>query len=116
MTPPDFAAARERVLARQQTASDLRASQHAQQRAAHAAHPISKLPFPVGQAAKQGLQLWDKIAGVGGTKPLWRVGQLDAEILDEELLELLRGRVGDGLKYFGVGSAQHEARGAVQGE
>jgi peroxin-2 len=30
------------------------------------------------------------------------VGQVDAELLDEELLELLKGQVGEGLKYLGV--------------
>lgn len=33
--------------------------------------------------------------------PYFRVGQVDAELLDEELLQLLRGQVGDALKYFG---------------
>jgi hypothetical protein len=30
------------------------------------------------------------------------VGQVDAELLDEELLDLLKGQVGNALKYFGV--------------
>lgn len=33
----------------------------------------------------------------------FRVGQLDTELLDAELLELLRGQVWNGLKYFNVG-------------
>ena len=30
------------------------------------------------------------------------MGQVDAELLDEELLDLLKGQVGEGLKYLGV--------------
>ena len=104
MSSIDFAAAQQRVLARQQAntaaAQDLRAQQHA----AHAANPVSKLPFPIGNVAQRTLTLWDTVAGRGGTSPLFRVGQVDAELLDEELLELLRGQVGEGLKYFGVGT------------
>ncbi|TGZ80698.1 hypothetical protein EX30DRAFT_364363 [Ascodesmis nigricans] len=33
-------------------------------------------------------------------KPSFRVGQLDTELLDEELLELLKGQLWGGLKYF----------------
>lgn len=36
-------------------------------------------------------------------RPSFRVGQLDTELLDEELLELLKGQLWNGLKYFRVG-------------
>ncbi|WES02037.1 hypothetical protein PX690_21455 [Bacillus velezensis] len=45
---------------------------------------------------------WDTISGREGTRPAFRVGQVDAELLDEELLDLLKGQVGEGLKYFGT--------------
>ncbi|KAI5851720.1 Pex12 amino terminal region-domain-containing protein [Morchella snyderi] len=35
-----------------------------------------------------------------GARPAFRVGQLDTELLDEELLELLKGQLWNGLKYF----------------
>jgi peroxin-2 len=35
-------------------------------------------------------------------RPAFRVGQLDTELLDEELLELLKGQLWGGLKYFRV--------------
>lgn len=35
-------------------------------------------------------------------KPSFRVGQLDTELLDEELLDLLKGQLWGGLKYFRV--------------
>jgi peroxin-2 len=56
----------------------------------------SRLPFPFNRA-------WDSISGQGGSRPAFRVGQVDAELLDEELLELLKGQVGEGLKYFAGG-------------
>lgn len=37
-----------------------------------------------------------------GTRPAFRVGQVDAELLDAELLSLLRGQVSDATKYFGT--------------
>ncbi|CUS13558.1 unnamed protein product [Tuber aestivum] len=37
--------------------------------------------------------------GTGG-RPAFRVGQLDTELLDEELLELMKGQLWNGLKYF----------------
>lgn len=35
-------------------------------------------------------------------RPAFRVGQLDTELLDEELLDLLKGQLWGGLKYFRV--------------
>lgn len=35
-------------------------------------------------------------------RPSFRVGQLDTELLDEELLDLLKGQLWGGLKYFRV--------------
>lgn len=36
------------------------------------------------------------------SRPAFRVGQLDTELLDEELLGLLKGQLWNGLKYFRV--------------
>jgi peroxin-2 len=49
-----------------------------------------------------GWTLWNSVKGRDGTRPAFRVGQVDAELLDEELLGLMKGQVGDALKYFGV--------------
>jgi len=38
------------------------------------------------------------------SRPAFRVGQLDTELLDEELLDLLKGQLWGGLKYFRVSS------------
>ena len=36
------------------------------------------------------------------SRPAFRVGQLDTELLDQELLEFLKGQLWGGLKYFSV--------------
>ncbi|KAF2265529.1 hypothetical protein CC78DRAFT_559839 [Lojkania enalia] len=97
MPSADFAAAQERIAAR-------RARRAAQSRARHessSAPAFSRLPFPFNRLSNVGLSAWDAIKGREGTRPEFRVGQVDAELLDEELLELLKGQVGEGLKYFG---------------
>jgi len=65
---------------------------------------LSRLPLPLQDIGQHAIAVWDTIKGRDGTRPAFRVGQVDAELLDEELLELLRVQVGEGLKYFGVGS------------
>ena len=94
MTSDDFAAAQQRVFARQQKRIE-EIQTTAESRQQHAASS--------GQLAKTGLiQVWDRIKGREGTRPSFRSGQLDSELLDEELLELLRVQIRDGLKFLGV--------------
>jgi peroxin-2 len=73
MPAADFAAAQQRIAARRA----LRSKQH---------EPSSP---------------WRMLAGRSGTRPAFRVGQVDAELLDAELIDLLKSQVGDGLKFFG---------------
>ena len=102
MTSVDFAAAQQRVAERRrQRAAELH-SQIESQRSAHASNALSRLPHNLQGIGQHGLAAWDVIKGREGTRPAFRVGQVDAELLDEELLELLKGQVGEGLKYFGV--------------
>ncbi|KAH7067168.1 Pex12 amino terminal region-domain-containing protein [Paraphoma chrysanthemicola] len=91
MPAADFAAAQQRIAARR---AQRAAAQRAQHDASKPSRTRSLLPFPFRSA-------WDTISGREGTRPEFRVGQVDAELLDEELLELLKGQVGEGLKYFG---------------
>lgn len=104
MSSTNFAAAQERVLQRRrQREAEARARYAAQQRAS----PISpatvqRLPYPLNRLPGSGWRIWNSIKGREGTRPAFRVGQVDAELLDEELLGLLKGQVGDALKYFGV--------------
>lgn len=99
MTSIDFAAAQQRIVERRRLRAGEERARLESQRNRHASSALNRLPFGVGQ---RGLEVWDSIKGREGTRPAFRVGQVDAELLDEELLELLRGQVGEGLKYFGV--------------
>lgn len=101
MTLVDFAAAHERVLARRSAReADERARLHRQHSRALSS-PLSRLPFPLNRTSAPLYSLWALLQGGEGTKPAFRVGQVDAELLDEELLELLKGQAGEGLKYLG---------------
>lgn len=96
MPHADFAAAQQRIAARRAQ----RARVHHDSAAAPA--PVTaRLPFPFNRVGSAGVSAWHAIRGRHGTRPEFRVGQVDAELLDEELLQLLKGQVADGLKYFG---------------
>jgi peroxin-2 len=100
MSSADFATAQARLAARRQAREAETQRRHAEQSAARAA-ATSRIPFPFRGISGAGLSVWDTIKGREGTQPAFRVGQVDAELLDEELLELLKGQVGEALKYFG---------------
>lgn len=99
MTSPDFAAAQARVLARRAAVA----------RPAPPPTPpplppaLLKLPPGLRSLASTTLSTWTALRhnAPSAPTPYFRVGQVDAELLDEELLQLFRGQVGDALKYFG---------------
>ncbi|KAH8679960.1 Pex12 amino terminal region-domain-containing protein [Tricladium varicosporioides] len=102
MTSNDFALAQQRLAARRQARErETQARIAAQHDASRAAEQLNRLPFPLRPLGRVGVTTWDSIRGREGTRPAFRVGQVDAELLDEELLNLLKGQVGDALKYFG---------------
>lgn len=100
MTSTDFALAQQRVLARRQARESEAQTRFAAE--SRAAERLARLPQPLGRVGRAGFSAWQSISGREGTRPAFRVGQVDAELLDEELLELLKGQVGEGLKYFGA--------------
>ncbi|EER29522.1 Peroxisome assembly protein CAR1, putative [Coccidioides posadasii C735 delta SOWgp] len=100
MTSANFAAAQARVLERRQQ-RDAEARNNSVDPRTRLPPAIRNLPYPLHRATNSGFALWDTIKGREGTRPAFRVGQVDAELLDEELLGLLKGQVGEGLKYFG---------------
>lgn len=102
MTSIDFAAAQQRVEERRRLRAAEARTRFQSERKLQASNAVTQLPFPLNTLGQRGLQAWDAIKGREGTKPAYRVGQVDAELLDEELLELLKGQVGEGLKFFGV--------------
>ncbi len=102
MTSTNFATAQQRVEERRRLRVAEAQTRVQSQRNIQASNALSRLPFPLNDLGQRGLQAWDAVKGREGTRPAYRVGQVDAELLDEELLELLRGQVGEGLKLFGV--------------
>jgi peroxin-2 len=101
MSNASFSAAQERVSARHAARDAQLRSQFLARQAFIRESPLSRLPYPFSCVASPFSSLWLTLSGREGTKPAFRVGQVDAELLDEELLELLKGQVGDALKYYG---------------
>ncbi|KAI9931839.1 peroxisome assembly protein (Peroxin-2) [Aspergillus wentii] len=103
MSSTNFAAAQERVLERRRLREAESRARLAEQQQASPVNQaaLHRLPSPLNRLPQSGLSLWNSIKGRDGTRPAFRVGQVDAELLDEELLGLLKGQVGDALKYFG---------------
>lgn len=102
MTSTDFVAAQKRVLARRQIQAASVKSRIESQKSILTRTPLSHVPFPLTKLCQWSLDAWNTIKGREGTRPAFRVGQIDAELLDEELLGLLKGQVSEGLKLFGV--------------
>lgn len=99
MSSSDFAAAQARILARRNARQRVLAAESAS--ATQLPPSFERLPPALQGIAQSGLNVWDVLRSPYGTRPAFRVGQVDAELLDEELLQLLKGQVGDALKYFG---------------
>lgn len=99
MSSPDFAAAQSRIIARR--AASARPGPPTQPPTLPPA--LLRLPPSLRTLATSSLSTYQNIAYRASEAPTphFRVGQVDAELLDEELLSLLRGQVSDALKYFG---------------
>jgi peroxin-2 len=105
MTDSSFVQAQQRVAARRQAREAQAAARlAAQQEASRASAALQRLPFPLRGLAP----VWDALSSREGTRPAFRVGQLDAELLDDELVELLKGQVGEALKYVAGGHLKDE--------
>ncbi|KAK5075138.1 peroxisome assembly protein (Peroxin-2) [Lithohypha guttulata] len=95
-----FAAAQQRIQARQEARrQEATAAHQVQQRLANDS-ALGRLPFPLNRTAEPLTSLWTVLVDSRGTQPTVRVGQVDAELLDEELLTLLKSQIADALKYF----------------
>lgn len=104
MSSTNFAAAQQRVLERRHLRETERRARLADQQRASSVNQaaVQRLPYPLNRLPVSGFWLWDSLKGREGNRPAFRVGQVDAELLDEELLDLLKGQVGEALKYYGV--------------
>jgi peroxin-2 len=99
MSSSSFAAAQERILARQKARQQEARALHQQTEIATTQPALRR----VAQSVRPQLTwFWTTLLDSEGTRPTFRVGQVDAELLDEELLGLLKGQVGDALKYLGA--------------
>ncbi|KAK1254907.1 hypothetical protein MKX08_008902 [Trichoderma sp. CBMAI-0020] len=100
MNDSSFVQAQQRVAARRQAReAEQRARTAAQREASRVNTQLQRLPYPLNRLAN----VWDSASSIESTRPAFRVAQVDAELLDEELLELLKGQVGDALKYYAGG-------------
>ncbi|KZF22863.1 hypothetical protein L228DRAFT_230061 [Xylona heveae TC161] len=101
MSAADFTAAQQRIAARRRSREAENQARVSHDRRFPASATIDSLPGSLSQADNILKDIWDLIRGREGTRPAYRVGQVDAELLDEELLDLLKGQIQDALKYFG---------------
>ncbi|KAF5680806.1 hypothetical protein FHETE_194 [Fusarium heterosporum] len=100
MTDSSFVQAQRRVAARRQTREAEAAARIAAQRQSSRPRAnLERLPYPLNRIGSA----WDAVSTREGTRPAFRVGQVDAELLDAELLDILKDQVSEGLKYFGGG-------------
>lgn len=97
MSSPDFAAAQARILARRS------ASIRTPPPAPSLPPALLRLPPSLRTLATSSLSTYQSLAHQASNAPTphFRVGQVDAELLDEELLSLLQGQVSEALKYLG---------------
>ena len=102
MTTIDLAASQQRILLRQRLRAEREQAAREAQRNRYASTFLARAPRPLKTLTWKGFETWETIKGRDGTNPAFRVGQVDAELLDEELLQLLRAQVGDGLRLLGV--------------
>ena len=98
MTMDSFAAAQQRIAARRLSRlAEVQRDTGARKQQLLTIRSRIRLP-----GTEFGLGLLDWLKDGKGTRPAFRVGQLDAELLDDELLDLLKNQIGEGLKLFGV--------------
>lgn len=97
----DFAAAQKRILERRALREQALNASHRQQQEIRA-QQLTSLPPSLRTYTFSFLNLWDSLTSPYGTRPAFRVGQVDAELLDEALLGLVKKQAGEGLKLYGA--------------
>lgn len=96
-----FALAQKRILARR-AAQESALAAHNAEITSERTQQLTRLPSNLRTVVLQSLNLWDRVQSPFGTSPAFRVGQVDAELLDEALLDLLKKQFGEGLKLYGA--------------
>ena len=96
MTNADLVNARKRVEAR-------RAQRIQNQNGSHLDDTSARRNLsPIERVRNSVTGVWNVLRGYEGPKPASRVRQVDTELLDQELLGLLQGQVGEALKFYQV--------------
>ncbi|KAI0178845.1 Pex12 amino terminal region-domain-containing protein [Hypoxylon sp. FL1284] len=102
MSSTSFAQAQQRLAARRLARErDAQARIAATRQASRAWSEVTRLPYPLNRLGSTTLSAWEVLSSRDGTQPAFRVGQVDAELLDDDLVGQLRDQVGEALKYFG---------------
>ncbi|KAI1258473.1 Pex12 amino terminal region-domain-containing protein [Xylariaceae sp. FL1019] len=102
MSSTNFAQAQQRLAARRLARErEAQAQLAAHRDSSRAWAQVTRFPYPFDRLGTASLSTWELISSREGTKPAFRVGQVDAELLDEDLIQQLRDQVGDALKYLG---------------
>ncbi|KAL9621394.1 MAG: hypothetical protein Q9160_004154 [Pyrenula sp. 1 TL-2023] len=96
MTSSDFSAAQDRILQRRRQNDEAAAI-------AARVHPVQQPSTILGlnHIRRHVNTLWQTLESRTGTSPLHRVSQVDAELLDEELITLFKSQVHEALKFYG---------------
>ncbi|KAF2969644.1 hypothetical protein GQX73_g3903 [Xylaria multiplex] len=103
MSSSSFAQAQHRLAERRQARErEAQAQLAAHREASRAWSRVTRLPYPLDRLGSTSLSAWELVSSREGTKPIFRVGQVDAELLDEDLVNQLRDQVGEALKYLGT--------------
>ncbi|KAF2151687.1 hypothetical protein K461DRAFT_328201 [Myriangium duriaei CBS 260.36] len=102
MSTVDFAAAQARILARRRAAAHTHSPLTSTTPASPPSAALLALPAPLRTLLQQSFSSLSAFQSPYGTRPAFRVGQVDAELLDAELLTLFRGQISDGLRHFGT--------------
>ncbi|KAI2472508.1 Pex12 amino terminal region-domain-containing protein [Annulohypoxylon bovei var. microspora] len=102
MSSTNFAQAQQRLAARRLARErDAQTRIVATHQASRAWSEVTRLPYPLNRFGATSLSAWEVISSREGTRPAFRVGQVDAELLDEDLVGQLKDQVGEAFKYFG---------------
>ncbi|RKF56240.1 Peroxisomal biogenesis factor 2 [Erysiphe neolycopersici] len=102
MTKYELASAQQRLAARRAAATSPKAPSTSIEPSSSLLGQNSRLLAILGQFQAITWKGYENVSRREGTRPSYRVGQFDAEQLDQELLEILQRQVVDGLKYFGT--------------
>ncbi|KHJ33941.1 putative peroxisomal biogenesis factor 2 [Erysiphe necator] len=102
MTNYELTLAQQRIAARRATSSSQKALLKSTESISRLKRQSSHLSTVLSLIQDIFMKGYKNVSRREGTRPFYRVGQFDAEQLDEELLNLLKNQIINGLKYYGT--------------